>query len=382
MVDVIREIPGGAARANPRTGDVAQTGASTRALTEARSATATLGVTGAMRAGASAWLASPCAAPVDRQRVAQVAELISTHAVASRANAGAQWLATLHASASTALASLSRWRDGDPASQSQARRTLDALVVQWDARERASLGTVDDRLHFDAQGRTPKRFTVEGVAPAQWRASATGQITLFPAGPYRAGVEIDVANAVSQAGLRRRTARALAAYGITLEPPPPERSWVMSAPGAAWPSLASRFAIAQTASSASQQAMAGGADGVARRATLREAPDAIAPQSWRVDGADAVAQTRRALASMVHAIREAHTLARNTARASAQAVGRAAGSAGHAAANDSAYATAIASANAWATRLGKQPPFVALTLAMPGGVPVSRANVRALLADS
>jgi hypothetical protein len=85
---------------------------------------------------------------------------------------------------------------------------------------------------------------------------------------------------------------------------------------------------------------------------------------------------------MVRAIREAHTLARNTARASAQAVGRAAGSAGHAATNDSAYATAIASANAWATRLGKQPPFVALTLAMPGGVPVSRANVRALVADS
>ncbi|VVE20921.1 hypothetical protein [Pandoraea soli] len=389
MVDVIREIPGSptlddarsAARANQRRGDAAQPGASTRALTGVRATTAAPNVTGAMRAGASGWLASPGATYVDRQRVAQVADLISTHATASRASAGAQWLSTLHASASTALASLSRWRDGDPASQARARRDLEALAAQWDARERATLGTVDDRLQFDEKGSAPKRFTVEGVAPAQWRASKTGQITLYPAGPYQAGVEIDVANAVSQAGLRRRATRALAAYGVTLEPPPPERGWVMSTSGAAWPSLASRFAIAQTASPASSQVIPGGADGHPRRATLREAPDAIAPRTWRVNGPDGVTQTRRALASMVRSVRAAHALAKHTARTSAQAIGRVARTDGGVETDGSAYAMAIASANAWTTRLGKQPTFVALTLAMPGGVPVTRANVRALLAD-
>lgn len=389
MVDVIREIPGSpglddartTARANLRRGDTAQAGPSTRALTGARSATATPGVTGAMRSGASARLASPGAAQVDAYRVAQVADLISTHATASRAGAGAQWLSTLHASASAALASLARWRDGDPASQAQAHRALEALAVQWDARERASLGTVDDRLHFDERGSAPKRFTVEGVAPAQWRASKAEQITLYPAGPYQAGVKIDVANAVSQAGLRRRATRELVAYGVTLEPPPPERGWVMSTSGAAWPSLASRFAIAQTASPTSPPAISGGADGLPQRATLRQAPDAIAPRTWRVDGPEGVMQTRRALASMVRTIRAAHASAKHTARTSAQVVSRAAGDVRAVATDQGAYDMAIALAKAWTTRLDKQPPFAALRLAMPGGMPVTRANVRALLVD-
>ncbi|QBC30841.1 hypothetical protein [Pandoraea sp. XY-2] len=391
MVDVIREIPGSpalddarsAARGNLRRGDTAQPGTSTRALTGARSTSATPGVTGAMRAGASARLASSGAAQVDRQRVAQVADLISTHATASRASAGAQWLSTLHASASAALASLSRWRAGDPASHAQAHRALEALAVQWDARERASLGTVDDRLQFDEKGSVPKRFTVEGVAPAQWRASKAEHITLYPAGPYQAGVEIDVANAVSQAALRRRATRALAAYGVTLEPSPPapERGWVMSTSGAAWPSLASRFAIAQTASPTSPQVISGGADGHPRRAMLREAPDAVAPRTWRVDGSDGVTQTRRVLASMVRSVRAAHALAKHTARTSAQDVSRAPTTDGRVATDSSAYEMAIASATAWTTRLGKQPPFVALRLAMPAGMPVTRANVRALLVD-
>lgn len=378
MVDIVREIPGSAAlddaltssRLNPRRGDAREAGASARAPVGVVSTNAAPGVTGGARVAASAWPASRGVEWFDKQRVAQVTELIARHATASRASAGAQWLSTLHALASVAMTSLSRWQDGDPVSQAQARRALDALGAQWQNRERGSLGTVDDRLHFDERGSAPRRFTVDGVAPAQWRASKAEQITLFPAGPHKAGVEIDVANAVSQAGLRRRATRALAAYGITLEPPPPEREWVMSTPGTAWPSLVSRMAVAQTSK---------GAGGHAQRATLREAPDAIAPQTWRLDGADAVAQTRRALASMVRTIRASHVLAQNTARASTQAVGRAALVNDRAAIDDEAFDIALASAKAWTSRLGKQPPFVALTLAMPKGIPVTRANVRALL---
>ncbi|VVE31390.1 hypothetical protein PCO31111_03674 [Pandoraea communis] len=378
MVDIVREIPGSAAlddaltssRLNPRRGDAQEAGAPARAPAGVGSTNAAPGVTGGARVGGSAWPASRGAEWFDKQRVAQVTELIARHATASRASAGAQWLSTLHASASVAMTSLSRWQDGDPVSQAQARRALDALGAHWQNRERGSLGTVDDRLHFDERGNAPRRFTVDGVAPALWRASKAEQITLFPAGPHKAGVEIDVANAVSQAGLRRRATRALAAYGITLEPPPPERGWVMSTPGTAWPSLVSRMAIAQTSK---------GASGHAQRATLREAPDAIAPQTWHLDGADAVAQTRRALASMVRAIRASHVLAQNTARASTQAVGRAALVNDRAAIDDEAFDIALASAKAWTSRLGKQPPFVALTLAMPKGNPVTRANVRALL---
>jgi len=388
MVDLIREIPGSAAlddalissRLNPRKGDGAQTGTSTQALTGVGSANAASGVAGPVRVGASYRSAWSGGEYFDRQRVAQVTELISQHATASRASAGVQWLSRLHASAVAALTSLSRWQDGDPVSQAQARRTLDALGAQWQNRERGSLGTVDDRLHFDGRGKAPRRFTVDGVAPAQWSASNTERLTLFPAGPHKASVEIDLANVVSQAGLRRRTTRALAAYGITLEPPPPAREWVMSAPGTAWPSLVSRFAIAQTASaSSSSMTTHGGTDGNPRRATLRDAPDAIAPQTWRLDGQDAVAQTRRALASMVRAIRASHAMAQNTARASAQAVSRSAWGNEHATADDAAFDIAMASAKAWTSRLGKQPPFVALTLAMPKGTPVTRANVRALL---
>ncbi|VVD71629.1 hypothetical protein PHO31112_00639 [Pandoraea horticolens] len=378
MVDIVREIPGSAAlddaltssRLNPRRGDAQEAGASARAPDGVGSTNAAPGVTGRARVGASAWPTSRGVEWFDKQRVAQVTELIARHATASRASAGAQWLSMLHASASVAMTSLSRWQDGDPVSQAQARRALDALGAHWQNRERGSLGTVDDRLHFDERGNAPRRFTVDGVAPAQWRASKAEQITLFPAGPHKPGVEIDVANAVSQAGLRRRATRALAAYGITLEPPPPERGWVMSTPGTAWPALASRMAIAQTSQ---------GAGGHAQRVMLREAPDAIAPQTWRLDGADAVAQTRRALASMVRAIRASHVLAQNTARASTQAVGSAALVNDRAAIDDEAFDIALASAKAWTSRLGKQPPFVALTLAMPKGIPVTRANVRALL---
>lgn len=395
MVDVIREIPGSAAlddaliaaRVNPRTSGAAQPGTltqatqATQATTRARSPNAAPGVRGASRAGATLRTEPSRVEKFDGSRVARVSELISQHATASRASAGAQWLSRLHASAGVALASLSRWQDGDPVSQAQARRALDALGAEWQARERASLGTVDDRLHFDAHGRAPRRFTIDGVAPAQWRTSKTEQLTLYPAGPYRAGVEIDVANALSQAGLRRRTAGALAAYGITLEPPPPERGWVMSTPGAAWPLLASRLAVAQTVAPSAASAMPGGADGNPRRATLRDAPDAIAPQTWRVDGPDAVATTRRKVASMVGAIRTAHALAKNAAKASAQAVHRSVSTDARAALDGSAYDAALASAKAWTSRLDKQPPFVALTLAMPKGMPVTRANARALLGD-
>ncbi|VVE88266.1 hypothetical protein [Pandoraea bronchicola] len=380
MVDIIREIPGSAAlddaltsgRLNPRKGDAPETGALARAPAGVGAANAASGATGGARVGASAWPLPRGAEAFDKQRVAQVTELISQHATASRASAAAQWLSKLHASATVALTSISRWQDSDRVSQAQASRALDALGAQWQNRERESLGTVDDRLHFDGKGNVPKRFTVDGVAPGQWRASKVEQITLFPAGPHKAGVEIDLANAVSQAGLRRRTTRALAAYGITLEPPPPERGWVMSTSGKAWPSLVSRFAIAQTNE---------GGVAHARRATLREAPDALAPQAWRLDGADAVAQTRRALASMVRAIRVSHALAQKTARTSTQAVGKVALSGERAAADDAAFDVALASAKAWTSRLGKQPPFVALTLAMPKGIPVTRANVRALLGD-
>jgi hypothetical protein len=392
MVDIVREIPGSAAlddalipgRLNPRKGDGALAGSSARATTgvgSTNAASGMSGMSGVVRVGASAWPASSGAGHFDRQRVAQVTELIAQHATASRASAGVQWLSKLHASANAALTSLTRWRDGNPVAQAQAQRALDDVVVQWHARERASLGTVDDRLHFDARGNASRRFTVDGVAPAQWRASNTERLTLFPAGPHKAGVEIDVANAISQAGLRRRTTRALAAYGITLEPPPTQREWVMSASGPAWPSLVSRFAISQTAAPSSAAVTAGGADGSARRATLRDAPDAIAPQTWRLDGRDAVAQTRRALASMVKAIRASHTLATHAARASAQAVGRLPSANERAGMDDAAFDVALASARAWTSRLGKQPPFVALTLAMPKGVPVTRANVRALLGD-
>ncbi|VVE06106.1 hypothetical protein [Pandoraea fibrosis] len=380
MVDSIREIPGSAAlddalssaRLNPRQGEGSTVGASSRAPSGVDSTNAPTLATGGARVGASAWPVVRGAESFDRQRVAQVTELISQHATASRASAGAQWLSTLHASATVAMTSLSRWQDGDPVSQAQARRALDALGAQWQSRERASLGTVDDRLHFDAQGKAPRRFTVDGVAPAQWRASKAEQMTLFPAGPYKAGVEIDLANAVSQAGLRRRTTRALAAYGITLEPPPPERGWVMSAPGTAWPSLASRFAVAQTSQ---------GVEGHPQRATLRDAPDAIAPQTWRLDSAKAIAETRRALASMVRAIRASHAVAKHAASTSTKAVGQAALVSQRAVADDAAFDIALASAKAWTSRLGTQPPFVALTLAMPKGLPVTRANVRALLGN-
>ena len=389
MVDVIREIPGSAAlddaliaaRVNPRASGATQPGTPTQATTRARSANAAQGVNGASRAGATSRAEPSRAEKFDGSRVALVSELISQHATASRASAGVQWLSRLHASAGVALASLSRWQDRDPVSQAQARRALDALGVEWQARERASLGTVDDRLHFDAQGRAPRRFTVDGVAPAQWRTSKTEQLTLYPAGPYRAGVEIDVANALSQAGLRRRTAGALAAYGITLEPPPTEREWVMSTPGTAWPSLASRFALAQTVAPSTASARSGGADGNPRRATLRDAPDAIAPQTWRVDGPDTVATTRRKVASMVGAIRAAHALAKHAAKASAQAVHGAVSTDTRVGADGSVYDTALASAKTWASRLDKQPSFVALTLAMPKGMPLTRANARALLGD-
>ena len=385
MVDIVREIPGSAAlddaltsaRLNARRGDASQADASARAPGSTALTNATSGVGGRAHIGVSGGPASRGAEPFDKRRVAQVTELISQHASASRASAGAQWLSTLHASASVALTSLSRWRDDDPVSQAQARRSLDALGALWQDRERGSLGTVDDRLHFDVQRNAPRRFTVDGVAPAQWRASKAQQVSLFPAGPYKPGVEIDLANAVSEAGLRRRTTRALAAYGITLEPSPspsqrpPDSGWVLSAPGAAWPSLASRFAIAQSNE---------GVDAHPQRATLRDAPDAIAPRTWRLDSQDTVAQARRALASMVGAIRASHALAKHTARASAQVVGKSQ-LAGERAADGVAFEIALASAKAWTSRLGKQPPFVALTLAMPKGVPVSRANVRALLGD-
>ncbi|AJC21377.1 hypothetical protein [Pandoraea pulmonicola] len=401
MVEAIRDIPGSPALDDARSAGRpsaprelgADRGTAAPAAGHVSSANATGRARDAQRAAASPRPISPASASFDKRRAYRTVDLISQHATASRASAALDWLARLHTSANAALATLMRWRDGDVASHERAHRALASLGAQWQARDRSSLGTVDDRLHFDPRGDAPRRFTVDGVAPQQWRASMPERLTLFPAGADGAGVEVDVTNAISQAGLRRRTARALAAYGITLEAPPPEHTWVMRTAGARWPSIASRFAVAEKGG-ASSQALGGagglgtaanpsastGANGTLRRAVLRDAPDAVAPHTWRIDGRRSVAHVRRALTSMVSAIRAAHADATRAARVSAQSVVRAMGT--DATGREGVdYAFAMTSAEAWTTRLGKQPPFAALALAMPGGVPVSRANVRALLVD-
>ncbi len=410
MVEAIRDIPGnpalGDARAAARPsslphGPGAEPGIGAARPKQVAAADAPGRTRGARRTAAPSWPVSPARASFDRpdgldkRRAARTADLISHHAAASRASAALDWLARLHAAANAALATLARWRDGDAASHERAQRALASLCAQWQGRDRESLGTVDDRLHFDARGAAPRRFTIDGVAPQQWRASMPERLTLFPTGPGGAGVEIDVSNALSAAGLRRHTARALAAYGITLEAPPPEHIWVMRADGARWPSIASKFALAQTGGASPPQATGAEADvtgtstaalvragvpGAARPAILRDAPDAIAPHTWRIDGRDTVAQVRQALASMVRAIRAAHAQASQAARVSAQSVSQSVADRGFAAAQGLDYDAAMACATAWTARLGKLPPFVAMARAMPDGVPMSRANVRALLA--
>ncbi|WP_353190656.1 hypothetical protein [Pandoraea pnomenusa] len=416
MVDAIRDIPGNpalddaraAGRVLSRREPGAGRGATAPAAADVSPASAAGRAHDALGAAPARWPTWLSPAAFDRRRAALTVDLNSHHVTASRAAAALDWLAGLHACANAALATLARWRDGDPASHERAQRALASLGAQWQARDRASLGTVDDRLHFDSRGDAPRRFTIEGVAPQHWRVSKPERITLYPVGADSAGVEVDVANAISEAGLRGRTARALAAYGITLEAPPPQQAWVMRTAGASWPSIASRFAIAQTGGGVSQASHSAGdsvgarastqtssasgrngrndrnsvngVNGAARRPVLRDAPDAISPSTWRIDGRASVVRTRRTLASMVSAIRAAHAEATRAARTSAQSVARTVG-AGQAAPMGVDHAHAMTSAKAWATRLGKSPPFVALALAMPGGVPVSRANVRALLAD-
>lgn len=196
-----------------------------------------------------------------------------------------------------------------------ARQTADAkleseveqFAAVWRSRGEATGASLDGQLNYDGAGRARQRFYVRGLDMRSLQARGSERLEFSVGGSQRA-MTLSIEAGMSQETILRRLNKTLASANVSASIDE-NGMLVLDAPQDVWTNVRDTLAI-----------KGGGirfASGQFNRVQAEAAPDAIAPNTWRIDSAGALRNTLEGVIDALSRVQQARqTVAQSIAEAS------------------------------------------------------------------